>query len=399
VQFKLWDLVANLLLYAPLGVALFRQRLAVVVLASFALSAAIECSQIWSVDRFPSVFDVLANVIGCVLAALVTRRLASAQSYLPTLAVGTSGVVALAVFSTCVLILWAQPLPSTSLANWRIDYPILLGNETTGDRPWQGRVSRLAVYPVALTKHQLSAISVDEFPSTPDAVFAVEAPIQLDGTAVVVSEATSRAALERLMRQNAFSVLAYFTPANVEQSGPARIVTSSLDTEHRNFDVGQEGRKVVFRVRNAVSGRNGNKRPAHSKDVLTPNTPVLVCATFDGRVGRIFVDGVLSGRVDFAELDAAFGVVRGSALPTVWAAFGCALTIVMLRSLRARRLSSIVVVAIGCGALAAILPKVLALESVSSARQVFSPYCGALGAFAAAIAWKPSGGLCRGPRV
>jgi hypothetical protein len=345
------------------------------------------------------VFDVLANVVGCVLAALVARRFASEQSYPLTVAVGTWTAVALAAFSTCVLILWAQPLPSTSLANWQIDYPILLGNETTGDRPWQGRVSRLAVYPVALTKHQLRAISVGGFPSTPDAVFAVEAPIQLDGTAVIVSEATSRAALERLMRENAFSVLAYFTPANVEQSGPARIVTSSLDTEHRNFDVGQEGRKVVLRVRNAVSGLNGNKRPAHSKDILAPNKPVLVCATYDGRVGRVFVDGVLSGRVDFAELGSSIGMIRGNALPTVWAAFGCALTIVMLRSLRTRRLGSIVVVAMIAGTLAAILPKALALESVSSARQVFSPYCGALGAFAAAIAWKPNGGLCRGSMV
>ncbi len=43
------------------------------------------------------------------------------------------------------------PAPGASLASWNISYPLLFGNERTGDRPWLGRLARVAVFDRALT--------------------------------------------------------------------------------------------------------------------------------------------------------------------------------------------------------------------------------------------------------
>lgn len=43
-----------------------------------------------------------------------------------------------------------QPGSGIDLAAWDLDYPLVLGNEATGDRPWAGRLARLAFYDRAL---------------------------------------------------------------------------------------------------------------------------------------------------------------------------------------------------------------------------------------------------------
>ena len=73
--FVLMDYVNNLLLYAPLGIALCRKRLCIVAAIAFLLSAAAEILQIWEFQRFPSFHDVIANVSGAVIAAEMWRVL------------------------------------------------------------------------------------------------------------------------------------------------------------------------------------------------------------------------------------------------------------------------------------------------------------------------------------
>jgi glycopeptide antibiotics resistance protein len=72
------DLLINVLLYVPLGVALQWRRpgnarwLALPVAAL--LSVSMELAQVWSHDRFPSATDVVMNVAGCILGAHLVRR-------------------------------------------------------------------------------------------------------------------------------------------------------------------------------------------------------------------------------------------------------------------------------------------------------------------------------------
>lgn len=116
------DAVANLLLYAPLGAALFwngRSGLRAVGVA-FLLSACIELAQTFIPGRDPSLGDVTFNTLGAgagQIAALLARRWlvpsdsAAARASLAAAALGT-GVLVL----TGALL--APAFPSTALSIW-----------------------------------------------------------------------------------------------------------------------------------------------------------------------------------------------------------------------------------------------------------------------------------------
>lgn len=67
--FDIGDFVNNVLLYAPLGLALWRGSLLVGLAGAAILSTTIEILQIWHFERFGSTFDVLANVLGWCMAS------------------------------------------------------------------------------------------------------------------------------------------------------------------------------------------------------------------------------------------------------------------------------------------------------------------------------------------
>jgi glycopeptide antibiotics resistance protein len=71
------DIVVNLLLCAPLGIAsalYFRSHVLAAGLIAFGVSLFGEWLQVYSHSRFPSATDLLCNVAGAVAAALVVRR-------------------------------------------------------------------------------------------------------------------------------------------------------------------------------------------------------------------------------------------------------------------------------------------------------------------------------------
>jgi len=98
------------------------------------------------------------------------------------------------------------------------------------------------------------------------------------------------ALMSRLKEAGKLSVEAHIRPANLTQSGPARIVSMSADPGRRNFTLGQAGAELVFRLRTAGTSENGTPELATQCRALG-GAPVHVVATFDGQRRRIFVDG------------------------------------------------------------------------------------------------------------
>ncbi|MBN1676550.1 MAG: LamG domain-containing protein [Kiritimatiellae bacterium] len=50
-----------------------------------------------------------------------------------------------------------RPVPPGTLANWASDFPLVLANEATGDRPWLGEYHRVALYSRALSENEVRA--------------------------------------------------------------------------------------------------------------------------------------------------------------------------------------------------------------------------------------------------
>ncbi len=224
------------------------------------LSIGVETIQLWSVDRFSSPYDVLSNVLGALIGAQAWRRLAPQPApKVVTLEVTRAWIATAATAAALLVMFWNLPTRSSALETWDETYPLQLGNERTGDRPWRGTITALSVFPSAFTRADVLALGthLDNEVQRP-AAYVAPNPVTLDGgTAAIVPAEVSRTFAQQAMHHDAFTVIVQFETASLLQEGPARIVSFSNDPFHRNFDLGQETGKLVFRIRTPVTGPNG----------------------------------------------------------------------------------------------------------------------------------------------
>lgn len=331
---ELVDVVVNLLLYAPLGLALRRWPWRRVLLLALLLSASIETGQIWNSARHSSPMDVAANVAGALLAAWIGRRLRRGR---PMAGIGIKvggPVVALACVAV-VTLLAAGNLPArpTAIAGWNPEFPLQLGNEKTGDRAWRGTIEELALVPGTLSRAERRAVSGAEGVAAVAArsTFVLPAPVVMSGGAALALPVDAARELARLAQdRNAVTIVARIVPANDYQSGPARIVSFSTDPYHRNFDLGQHGSQLELRLRTPVSGDNGEHGALESTPALKAGQPAMVIASYDGRVARLYVDGTLRGRSNFAAAGDVMPVLADAALPSICSFMGGLLALIGL---------------------------------------------------------------------
>ena len=353
------DFVANLILFAPFGVALRRRPAWFVLMVAALFSTAIEISQIWSIDRFVSLYDVAANTSGALVAALVSRAverrgLLGAQD----LRLGPWAMTALLFMAIAVIVVWRIPHASSAVAGWEGSYPLQLGNERTGDRQWHGTIAALGIWPKAIAPRELKSEGSGEFPAS-GAVYVTRQPLVITGgPAVRLSDEAAQAFVAAATRANAFTIDARIKTANIEQRGPARILSFSIDPYHRNVDLGQQAERLVFRVRTDVSGPNGNKRHAESVPILIAGKETAILASYDGAIARIYVNGVLAARMNLAASGCAWPALCDVDTPGVWASLAAivALFWIFLFGWRGRRAPWLTValavgVAIALGAL------------------------------------------------
>ncbi len=111
----------------------------------------------------------------------------------------------------------------------------------------------------------------------------------LGGGAMVAQDADD-ALLQSCRRTNQLSVEALVTPANIEQGGPARIVTFSSSASSRNFTLGQEKDRLVFRLRTPQTGANGTNPQVDLCRVEAGKTVHVIVSYVPGRL-LCYVDG------------------------------------------------------------------------------------------------------------
>jgi hypothetical protein len=103
---------------------------------------------------------------------------------------------------------------------------------------------------------------------------------------------------KELVSRNQLTLVVRIRTNNLGQSGPARIVTYSLNPLSRNFTLGQIGNTLTFRLRTPGSGLNGADPALYSGPVLSLGHSSLVAAVYDGRISRLYVDGRLEAEAD-----------------------------------------------------------------------------------------------------
>lgn len=323
------------MLFVPLGMSLAAwgsvcrpPRLRGLMTALFAgalFSVLLETAQIFLPSRDASLNDVMANSLGSVTGFFC-------------FSLGEEGIAGLLAFLERKVLISGIPRPGTlflvyliaalgsswslqrmtSLLNWEDSFPLLFGNEHTGDRPWLGQIVSFQVADRALPRDKslkLSSEAPDDF-ETKDWLISYEfqsgsaAPagfswkggaqpsaagqglgLQLPGIPWLESDAPPAAVTRALRASNQFTVRLRCIPAGVRQYGPARIVSISKDPYHRDFTLGQEGESLSVRLRTRLTGENGTEPELFVPFVFAPNRPVTIVVTYDGANLRAFVNG------------------------------------------------------------------------------------------------------------
>ena len=310
---ELSDIVRNLILFIPFGAVLYehgRRRsrgllatAAVTVAASFVLSASVEYVQRYLPGRYPSAVDVLSNVAGALigLAAcrMFGRTIEAAVGRLRRLSVSTC-VGLVAAFTGLALSIAAASQMQTRLSNWSAEYPLLIGNERTGDRPWRGRVFALDVADAAVSSTSVARFARDgtvSIAGTHVATFDFDghAPyedasghvgkldwVNIHGRRWLQSSGAASALAQRIVATNAFTLRVVCATEDAGQKGPARIVSNSWNTVLRNFTLGQQGADLVVRLRTPKTGLNGIQPEFVVPGVFSNTRPQDILVTFDG---------------------------------------------------------------------------------------------------------------------
>lgn len=340
------DVLANILLFLPLGFGLTylthrenrgRQlKLLVILILGSCLSFTVECLQIFLPTRFTSLTDVLANTIGTSLGFLLFYlRGPKILTYISVLLRSTKRLLNVRILTTTffgymvmTFLVTISLQRETSLINWDDTFPLLVGNEQTGNRPWRGHV-----YQLQIASRALSAKEVTQAFSEKGLFASIEGPLlcsyQLTdgeryhdqsarlpelvwkgdvaksqnsqgaylGTGPWLETSLPAAVLTQEIREaNQFTLSANVATADTTQTGPARIVSLSRDPDHRNFTLGQEGSHLVFRLRTPLTGENGMQPELIAPNVFATSDLRHVVITYDGSLLRLFVDGVRHSR-------------------------------------------------------------------------------------------------------
>jgi len=115
--------------------------------------------------------------------------------------------------------------------------------------------------------------------------------------------------LQALMATNELTLEVVCTPANDEQSGPARIVSLSADPYNRDFTFGQEKDRYVLRLRTTATDANGTPNIETPPGAVRPERQHIAATSTAGKV-ILYVDGEQVATADrpgdFSTWDQAF---------------------------------------------------------------------------------------------
>ncbi len=302
------DLFVNILLYAPLGVALRRRGALFAIITGATLSCGAELTQLFYPDRFTAGTDVAANIAGVFIGWALSNRFSRRYAWgFDPIPLSRSLAVFAGVLFIVTMILLTRPGRPSGFANWNPRCRLIVADELTRDRPWSGRIHALAVFDDCLDRTDIQRLSrgplgetENSFLASRNPVFFTRLPEDLDSIRGVplMAESGHDALFHALVKSGSLTILVWFRSASVDQWGPARIAGYSTSPWDQNFSLGQEGRDVIFRLRTPTTNPGGYFPQTRTRPILVKDDETIVAAAYDGRNVRVYVNGVHEARMN-----------------------------------------------------------------------------------------------------
>ncbi|QDL06659.1 VanZ family protein [Brasilonema octagenarum UFV-E1] len=334
------DLVNNILLFMPLGfglTALSQRKMMklmsvflIVILISAGLSSIVEFLQVFLPSRTPTPTDIVNNTTGGFVGIICfylwhSQHFIYIWSRVENSRVGNSITKITLLFSGYILlsflisILWQN---SIELSNWSLNYPLMLGNEQTGNRPWQGYISEMHIADKAIAKSDISRLlnSENDFDTIRNYLIASyqlinntsyqdrtgqlpelspqgQLPNIADEKGVALSSShwlktrTPATYLNKRIRESSqFTIMTTVATADRVQTGPARILSISSSTLHRNLTLGQQETNLDLRIRTPITGANAADLKFSVPNFFTDTNPHKIVITYSQANIQVYID-------------------------------------------------------------------------------------------------------------
>ncbi len=334
------DQINNLLLFMPLGFGLasFLEKnklkifwkILIILLLSAALSSTVEVLQIFIPSRTPTPADIINNTIGGVLGLISfslwnSPFLTSALAKIENNRFSGRTITILFTFYIIITFLiyspWKQGL---NFSNWENDYPLIIGNETSKDRGWNGYIANLNIFNKAISQVEINKILNDSksFDSPKDSLIAsynfIEkasyqdkigktsnlvwqgSPQEINPTKGVLinpnnwlqTENKASYINQKISSTSELTISTVISTENTQQFGPARIISLSGGTGNRNFTLAQDGSNLHLRLRTPMTGENGSEFKLNIPNIFNDTNSHHLIITYSEPLLKVYVDKV-----------------------------------------------------------------------------------------------------------
>ncbi|MDY7020386.1 MAG: hypothetical protein SWJ54_03360, partial [Cyanobacteriota bacterium] len=321
-------------------------------------SVSVEFLQVFLPSRAPTSVDLLSNTISGFLGSWIFYIIRNQLERTSTTVLKNlyRNIKPLLYFRSLILILLGYVIiiscllwhlqTATQLKNWDKSFPLIIGDELTENRVWEGQVSQVCIANTAASKAQASLLLSDiqscdpladslvanynlqtiqttyrdrsgnlpnlEWIDTPSSE-ANEQGVFLGKNQGLKTQKSVDFFADKIQQTSAFTISTQITTSNLTQDGPARILTISKDLMFRNLTIGQSGSDLRVRLRNPITGENGLEPEIQIFDVFSePKTHNLVIS-YTGSELQIYLDRVENlYRIEFTPEAALFWSIFSS---------------------------------------------------------------------------------------
>jgi glycopeptide antibiotics resistance protein len=299
------------------------------LMSGLGLSLIVEVLQVFVSARDPSLADILANGFGVYLGLLCFSLWGEkVLSYILVLATKDKiyfllkiFIIVLIGYITLITFIFNFMQPAADLSNWDHTFPLILGNERTGDRPWRGHLSEISFNDRAISEAEVADIFAKN--DVLENSFLIS--YQLTGETSYKSQTINELDLfwqgvppevrneksislgpdhwleiaelgvllnQKLAEASEFTLSTTIMTADIQQDGPARLLSISKDPFQRNFTLGQEKNDLILRLRTPLTGSNGSFPELAVADVFADTAPHHLIITYKPAVVRFYLDQI-----------------------------------------------------------------------------------------------------------
>lgn len=353
-RFASIDVIINVLLFTPLGLGLtglLHQRsqnqlqetvsFTIVLLSCLVLSLTIETLQLFLPSRYPSFADIVSNGVGGLLGLFVFLHwryelfywaLTQQSKNRSHLSFKAGGIMLIA-YAVLIFFIASHLQTTASLGNWSLFFPLLLGNDQTHQNPWRGHVTEVAIadrslteadVAQALTTRNLATVAQNSLVAayqltneqehywdysghSPDLIWQGEpieireneeenelddrSSIPLNSNQWLTTDGYATHALRRIRNTSQFTLGMTLATEDVEQTGPARILSFSAAHGSQNLTLGQEKSSLVIWLRTLRTTTVQKVKPELVfPDIFTDVRTHHFIITYDGSRLRCYID-------------------------------------------------------------------------------------------------------------